>query len=235
MGSGKGIEKVSHTFNSDCSSRYLDVESKDITKDIKNEVMFFGAEPSFVERHRKEAPLTSYILDDAVEELCGSCHSIERRHVIVDTRVHMLMPGWYPCIPGWHHDDVARTRSDGQPNYEEQPYYSRHVLFVLNADVAPTEFAIGAYTLPSVPLGGKVYQTWDPLVEEQIHHGILARHQVRNSHLYSFDWQTMHRGVPAVKSGWRYFFRASLRTPRHRNEIRRQVQVYVPGDINQGW
>jgi hypothetical protein len=30
--------------------------------------------------------------------------------ILVDSRVHMLMPGMWPCIPGWHHDDVPRSR-----------------------------------------------------------------------------------------------------------------------------
>lgn len=197
---------------------------------IKNEAMFFGASVDFI-RRTTDAPITQLVLDSALRAL-GPHHA---EHVVVDTRVHMLMSGWYPCIPGWHHDDVARTRSDGQPNYAEQPYYSGHVLLVLNSAIAPTEFAVGTHELPDVPLGQKVYQTWHPIVEEQIAQGILKRAAVGDSELVGFDWQAMHRGTAAVSNGWRYFFRASVRRPRHRNEIRRQVQVYVPGDINKGW
>jgi hypothetical protein len=199
--------------------------------EVKNEDMFFGASVSFI-LSQDNAPITKRLIEPALGILDAAS---DPEHVIIDTRVHMLMPGWYPCIPGWHHDDVARTRSDGQPNYAEQPYLPRHVLFVLNADVAPTEFAIGEHELPDVPLGQKVYQTWHPIVEQQIQDGKLERVAVRDSEMVSFDWQTMHRGTAAVSSGWRYFFRASIRSPRHRNEIRRQVQIYVPGDVNKGW
>jgi hypothetical protein len=206
----------------------IDVEA--LRGGVKNEVMFFGASIDFVNR-TTGAPITQALLESALSVLGFE----NTEHVVVDTRVHMLMPGWYPCIPGWHHDDVARTRADGQPNYAEQPYYSRHVLFVLNSEIAPTEFAVGAHDLPDVPLGQKVYQTWHPLVEQQLQSGVLRRVSVQDSEMVGFNWQTMHRGVAAVSGGWRYFFRASVRMPRHRNEIRRQVQVYVPGNINEGW
>lgn len=211
-------------------SHYGRIDVDPLRSSIKNEAMFFGASVAFI-RNATNAPITQVVLEDALEAL-GPEH---RDHVIVDTRVHMLMVGWYPCIPGWHHDDVARTRSDGQPNYLEQPYFSRHVTFVLNSAIAPTEFAVGVHELPEVPLGEKVYQTWHRVVEQQLADGVLERVSVQDSELTGFDWQTMHRGTAAVSGGWRYFFRASVRTPRHRNEIRRQVQAYLPGDINRGW
>lgn len=207
---------------------HVDVES--LRSGVKNEAMFFGASVAFI-REATNAPITQVVLDRALVVL-GYEH---REHVVVDTRVHMLMPGWYPCIPGWHHDDVARTRSDGQPNYADQPYHARHVMFLLNSAIAPTEFAVGVHDLPDVPLGQKVYSTWHPIVEQQLQEDMLCRVSVQDSELVGFDWQSMHRGTAAVTNGWRYFFRASVRTPRHRDEIRRQVQIYVPGDINQGW
>lgn len=32
----------------------------------------------------------------------------DRKHIIVDTKTHMLMPGMWPAIPGWHTDGVPR-------------------------------------------------------------------------------------------------------------------------------
>lgn len=210
--------------------RHERVDVGSLRSDVKNESMFFGASVAFI-RASVNAPITQAVLDTALPILGHENH----RHVVVDTRVHMLMRGWYPCIPGWHHDDVARTRSDGQPNYDEQPYFSRHVMLVLNSAVAPTEFAVGRHELPEVPLGQKVYQSWHPLIEQQLQSGVLRRESAADGELVAFDWQTMHRGTAAVMGGWRYFFRASVRIPRHRNEVRRQVQVYMPADINQGW
>lgn len=44
----------------------------------------------------------------------------DKKHVVVDTKVHMLMPGQCPAIPGWHTDGAPRRigsidRSGGAP------------------------------------------------------------------------------------------------------------------------
>lgn len=147
---------------------------------------------------------------------------------IIDTRSHMLMPGWYPSIPGWHHDDVPRTRSDGQPDYDAPAYRSLHTLALVNGEVCPTQFATGSISLPRVPLGGTIYREWHPLVEKAVQDGSLTLMEAPSNRLIFFDWQTFHQGRPAVRSGWRWFGRASERTNRRAtNEIRRQVQVYL--------
>ncbi len=35
-----------------------------------------------------------------------------------DIKVHMLMPGHYPCIPGWHVDNVPRG-TDGRQQFDK--------------------------------------------------------------------------------------------------------------------
>ncbi|MEC2506153.1 hypothetical protein P9X25_18565, partial [Bacillus cereus] len=32
----------------------------------------------------------------------------DRKYIVVDTKVHMLMPGMCPAIPNWHSDGVPR-------------------------------------------------------------------------------------------------------------------------------
>ena len=32
----------------------------------------------------------------------------DRKYVVVDTKIHMLIPGMSPAIPGWHTDGVPR-------------------------------------------------------------------------------------------------------------------------------
>lgn len=32
----------------------------------------------------------------------------DRKHIVVDVKTHMLMPGMIPAIPGWHTDGVDR-------------------------------------------------------------------------------------------------------------------------------
>lgn len=162
--------------------------------------------------------------------------------VLIDTRVHMLMPGWYPCIPGWHHDAVPRTRPDGQPDYSPGGNRSEHLLMILGDDIAGTEFATGTaeFTEPSgLPV---VYQHWHPEVEQAVASGILQRHTVKPGELVRFDDRTFHKGVAATGNGWRWFVRISrffdaegnhIRVA-PRNEVRHQAQVYMDNPFA-GW
>jgi hypothetical protein len=80
---------------------------------IKNEPMFFSADSDFVKEHG--GPITRRFLASMPSDW------IAARDLIWDSRSHMLMPGWYPCIPGWHLDDIPRTRPDGQPDHVNPP------------------------------------------------------------------------------------------------------------------
>lgn len=168
-------------------------------------------------------------------------------NLVIDSRVHMLMKNWYPCIPGWHHDDVPRTRSDKQPNYEDE-LRSEHAIFLLNAHVAPTEFAIGETDYDDVPLGETVYKQWHKETQAHIDCGLLDKVQAPDAQWLYFDDRTWHQGVGSpVEFGWRFFMRVSRyyriiegekvycqRGNPRTNETRRQVQVYMD-NLNQGW
>lgn len=144
------------------------------------------------------------------------------------------MPGWYPCVPGWHHDDVTRTRPDGQPNYDV-PQAAEHAMTILGSADCATEFAFGRADFPEVRPGRVVYGDWHPLVEQHIQAGRLRREPVDVGTIVYFDAYTWHRGVPCVRGGWRWFARASRRTMRTpTNEVRAQVQVYLPA-VDAGW
>lgn len=191
---------------------------------IKNETMFFSASYDYAMQHGGE--ITRHVLKSLPEEWRGG---------VFDSRVHMLMPGWWPAIPGYHHDDVPRSRSDNQPNYADPEYRSRHVLFSANAAISPTTFALGRCALPDIEPGEKYYEKWHPLVEQLVKHGYLEEFEAPADTLVYFDWQSLHKAVPARKNGWRFFIRGSLDTTRAvRNEVRRQVQVYLE-DPMAGW
>jgi hypothetical protein len=156
---------------------------------------------------------------------------------VVDSRVHMLMPGWFPCIPGYHHDDVPRTRSDGQPDYDAPAYRADHLMVLVNGSVCPTEFAVGRSTFPRVPLGETIYKHWHKRVEADLASGALKRIDAPPNRFIGFDWQTWHQGTRARASGWRFFIRFTRNSDRVRsitNEVRRQVQVYLESPM-EGW
>ncbi len=192
---------------------------------VKNEPMLFNAGLQFSACNG--GPITKAFI------ACLPWDFLQEMNAVIDTRVHMLMPGWFPCIPGWHHDDVPRNTVDGQPNYVDPPYRSRHVMALVNADIAPTEFLLGRIEVPDPVPGVTTYKLWDEHIES-VRAGWQVG-QVPDRTLIAFDCDTFHRGTAAVGNGWRWFGRISINTHRKpTNEIRRQVQVYMP-TINAGW
>ena len=199
---------------------------------VKTEPMFFSASLNFAWTHG--GPITRAFLDAMPSEFAAN------QTAYLDSRVHMLMPGWYPCIPGWHHDDVPRNTSDGQPNYRDPPYRTRHVMALVNGYIAPTEFLEGPVDVPVPVPGPAIYKQWDDAITRQIADipDSIRAFRVERAHdgaVIEFDCDTFHRGTAAVRNGWRWFGRVSIGRARQApSEIRRQVQVYMP-TINVGW
>lgn len=201
---------------------------------VKNEPMLFNCNANSA--YQLGGPITQ----EFISLLPDEWKSVP---LVIDSRVHMLMPGWYPCIPGWHHDDVPRTRADGQPNYAEGQDRSEHIIALVNGDICPTRFATGLATF-STPRSGVIYAAWHKRVEQLIERGQLTTQDAPSNRLIHFNDRTWHTGTKAVSNGWRFFIRASRywdadgnviarRNPRT-NEVRRQVQVYLD-DPHKGW
>jgi len=149
---------------------------------------------------------------------------------VIDSKTVMLMEGMYPCIPGWHHDDVPRNTPDGQPNYMNPDYLSSHVMAIVG-EGSQTEYVDQEVTLPPVEGGRIIYQVWDRVLD-----AMRPRvYTVPYRQVLGFEWSDLHRGTKAVKNGWRFFIRASTNTRREvKNERRTQVQVYMD-DASRGW
>lgn len=188
---------------------------------VKNEPMLHRATRSFAEDHG--GPLTHRFLA-----------ALDWNEVVIDSRVHMLMPGMYPCIPGWHHDDVPRSRADGQPNYETPEYKSEHCM-AFWGDCSLTEFALGEHEITIPPIGEKIYKALSPQVERLCVSGELKRVTAPECRLIFFDWQAWHRGSETTKPGFRFFIRGTRNSGlKARNEIRQNANVYMPV-LEEGW
>ncbi len=157
----------------------------------------------------------------------------------------MLMNGWYPAIPGFHHDDVPRPPIPGgqhfltapQPDYDTTRYFSEHIVGLLNAEICPTQFAIGKCVMPAIAEGGLIYREWHKEVIRLLECGELESVMAASGKMYHFNWQTFHQCTKAVGSGWRWFIRLTrnsdtVKSPM--NEIRKQVQVYLEFPM-EGW
>lgn len=214
-------------FNSQVRQRgsfYVDYSKEEIS----NEPMFYRASLDFAYKNGGE------ITRDFIELLPTDWYDSP---VTIDSRVHMLMPGWYPCIPGMHHDDIPRTRSDGQPDYENPGYNAKHLIGLVNAEIAPTEFAVGEIDLEIPPEGQLIYRDWHPKIMQAIADGKMESFKAESGIMYEFDNYSFHQGTAAVSSGWRWFIRVSKDTDRAlncKNEIRKQTQVYMENPM-EGW
>lgn len=205
--------------------------------DIKNEPMFFNCDLNFA--WDKGGEITRSFITNLPTEWQ------QDEGIVFDSRVHMLMPGWYPAIPGFHHDDVPRPDipagqhflTAGQPDYDNPRYLSEHILGLVNADICPTHFALGECVMPQIPDGELIYRHWHNEVEKLIDKGEMQRVAIRDRMLTAFDWQTFHTGEKAIHSGWRWFGRVSRNTDRVKkitNEVRVNAQVYLEFPT-QGW
>jgi hypothetical protein len=198
-------------------------------EEIKNEPMLFNC--GIRAAARLGGPITKAFLDDLPTQW-------DIEDVVIDSRVHMLMPGWYPCIPGYHHDDVPRHKVlNGQPDYDTPAYKAKHLMGLVNGGICPTEFAIGRIACPQVPKQDVVYKYWHYYVEAAIELETMSKWKAPSGRYIEFDWNTFHQGTKAVANGWRWFIRVSCNTDRTKsltNEVRRQAQVYLEFPM-EGW
>jgi hypothetical protein len=192
--------------------------------EIKNETMFFSCDPGFVYDHC--GPLTKRILLAATRFM----NAPAGLHSVIDTRVHMLMPGQYPAIPGWHCDAVPRKEYGDQPDFSLINPEAKHYVCTISSDtggVSNTEFLVGPLSVDVDP--NRVWSSVNAQIPEE-----QPIRSIPDGCLVEFGSMAIHRAAPATKwHGWRLFFRLSYMQNPPRNEIRRQTQVYTNAGL--GW
>lgn len=94
---------------------------------------------------------------------------------VVDVKVHMLMPGQYPCIPNWHGDFIPRD-GDGNLMPEYINDYDRMFLWLSGPPI--TEFKDGREVKP---------QEWVEFGQGDIHRGCVSD---------DFQWRLFIRLAP---------------------------------------
>lgn len=165
-----------------------------------------------------------------------------RRFISIDSRVHMLMPGFYPCIPGWHCDDFLRTEpAPGQPRLRdiyERPELEAEHHAILMGKTAATEYACAPFALPGwIVSGPAVYADADREIQSHADER-LGREETLFApfgSFVSFGALVWHRGTEAKEHAWRLFVRITESDHwQPRNEIRTQVQVYLT-EPSKGW
>lgn len=172
----------------------------------------------------------------------------DHKHILVDTKVSLLMPGWMPAIPGWHTDGVPRQAAadnglapdptySGDPSLSEQQrrddagYRPRYHTIHVGND-CPTQFLTAPLTL-DLDHGEDhgLYAEMTKLVDELGH--VVT--DPRPGQWASWDWWNIHAATEATERGWRLLIRITESDipPTAHGFIRAQNQVYVPREF--GW
>lgn len=169
----------------------------------------------------------------------------DRKHIIVDTKTHMLMPGFYPGIPGWHTDGVPRgpernPAAKADPDIfaqEEMESEAPRFHLLVTGTVCPTMFDL----TPNRKLS--VADSPDPslykIITEQMNNNSGGiKYETHPSTVYEWDWWQLHTAQAAKAHGWRFLIRVT-ETDHFEPQtdlskiIRTQQQVYVPEAF--GW
>jgi hypothetical protein len=213
---------MKHTFRPEWELVAL-LQGRVETVTIAEEPMLFSASPAFAESYG--GPLTRAVLRSLEKERHRWTEYIASHpgtHAVIDTRSHMLMPGQYPAIPGWHCDAYPRGKGgSGQPDLEAgDPECFHYVVTVSDQQrgVSNTAFLEGTVTVEVDP-----EQVWGS-VHDEIRE--LAGVKIPDGNLIRFKQESLHRASATHAKGWRWFFRLSMYHSAPMNQIRRQVQVY---------
>ena len=195
-------------------------------EEIRQLPQFFRSSPDYV--YRLGGPVYRHILDAAPL-------TSQRSNISIDSRLHMLMPGFLPCIGGWHCDDFYRP-DGGQPDLlglaEKPEFQCTHHSIILGEDIAPTLFATSPVDVPDWCLKtDRVYKHCHNEVEHQRPTLLMST----AGYFVTFGSFSLHRGSMSTGRGWRLFVRITESDHYEPlNEIRTQTQVYIQDEAN-GW
>lgn len=200
---------------------------------IEQEPMLFGADLWFAVA--EGGPITRAIVE-MLAKLPSFRLELETmgRYATVDTRVHMLMPGWYPCIPGWHLDMVPRRVDDGKPDVDRLDEAGVHYLLVAGSAQSHTQFLVSDSRVLHVD-GAHFYDELNQFADAGMRAESVRTMMVLPQTLYRFTGSDAHRGMACANTGWRYFIRVSInKTRKPADKIRKQTQVYLT-TADKGW
>lgn len=170
----------------------------------------------------------------------------DRKYIVVDTKVHMLLPNFSPAIGGWHNDGVPRGKALNPqaklpPNIQSQEELSdtRFHLLVTGSGCL-TRFIKGndiELEVPDVP-DTKLYNSMHTQIVEGLKNGTLDDYEIPSCTAVEFDWWDLHTGTFAKKHEWRYLIRVTEtdhQPPQTnlRKIIKTQQNVYMPNTL--GW
>lgn len=169
----------------------------------------------------------------------------DKKHIVVDVKTHMLMPGMIPAIPGWHTDGVPRggktlSPASGAPHIHMQigADSPRYHLLVVGGD-CPTKFIASRNINLVTENLPNLYAGISSQVCEMDNKGLLDTYDAPDGQVVEWDWWELHTAQQARAPGWRYLIRVTetdyLEPQKDlRLVLRNQQQVYLPTE-KFGW
>lgn len=160
----------------------------------------------------------------------------------IDIKVHMLMPGQFPCIPNWHCDNVPRCPLTGATSYvrAEEAYVSGEPPMFLWVSGTPcTRFLARPIQKKGwTPDNHGELAAFIRKVEADTPDSQAVTCLIKPQTFYSMDRLTPHQGTAAQEHTWRVFMRLThkdcLPDRPKTTVLRRHSQVYLDS-ANFGW
>lgn len=169
----------------------------------------------------------------------------DRKNIIVDTKIHMLMPGFSPAILGYHNDGSPRDQNKNPQgksvpslqDQENEERYNRYHIIVTGSGCL-TQFLPEPLELDLKDKDYSLYAEMSNKVQSLVKENKINLFEIPSCQTVEFDWWNIHTGVIATKHEWRYLIRvceSDFYEPQKdlRKVIRMQSQVYSPANF--GW
>ncbi|PKR83515.1 hypothetical protein [Heyndrickxia camelliae] len=184
---------------------------------------------------------------DLTRAAIGSMNlTMKKKYIIVDTKIHMLIPGMCPAIPGWHTDGVPRganldPTAKQAPNIHAQEEMDSPIFHLLVTGTSClTKFIKDRnidLAVPDEP-DTKLYKMVSSQVNQKVLNGELETYEAPSCVPVMWDWWEVHTGIPAKHHEWRFLIRVTesdIQQPKTdlRDIIRTQQQGYMPMEF--GW
>src|SRR5699024_10819373 len=126
--------------------------------------------------------------------------TFSKKNIIVDTKIHMLLPGMCPAIPGWHSDGVPRGNSldptvKQEPNIRAQEEMDSPIFHLLvTGNSCLTEFINERdveLEVPNKP-DSKLYRMVSQQVNDKLKSGELTKYEAPSCTSIMWDWWELH-------------------------------------------
>lgn len=170
----------------------------------------------------------------------------DRKYVIVDSKIHMLMPNMCPAIPSWHTDGVPRGKdlnpaSKGEPRLDAQDVMrSPRFHLLVTGTGCLTDFIRERNVVldHDEESDEQLYTQLDKQIKRKLADDELHTESIQSCTATEFDWWDLHTGTWADRHEWRYLIRVTETDhipPQTdlRKVIRTQQNVYVKESF--GW